>query len=531
MKNRSKNFVVNLIFPALIFGSLTGALTALTVLVYKVCAKYVISASETGYHYLREHIYFVPVILVALLGVSFLFVLIYKKTPNIRGGGIPTSIGVLRGIITFRWLRNLLGVFFMSLTAFLTGVPLGNEGPSVQMGTAIGRGSVYTLAKKHKAWDRYSMTGGACAGFSVATGAPISGIMFAVEEAHQRISPMIVIVACVSVMFAQLVNELLAPLLGVSTDLFPELQLRALSPTEIWIPLIIGVALGVFSVLFLKYYQLLYKLWNGLLSRIPQSVRIFLVFTVTLIMGVVSFSFISTGHELILSLFSPDVAPYMLLLIVFVRSTLTLSANSTGITGGVFLPTLAIGAAMSSLVGKLMQTAFGLSDEYYVLILVLGIVASISGMMKMPLTSIVFAVEALSFHQNVLYVIAVSGVAYIISEILGTKSINDSILEKRIEEIDENSPVKVFDTFVTVQENAFAIGKQIRDIFWPPNLFVLSIQHASRNAEVDEHGGKDIREGDVLHVRYSTHDERQTKEELEAIVGEQDYSEKEAEII
>lgn len=531
MKNKSKNFVLNLIFPALIFGSLTGILTALTVLLYKVCAKYSIAASETVYHYVRENLYLIVAVLVALFAISLLFAFIYKRTPNIRGGGIPTTIGVLRGIIPFRWLRNLFGVFFLSLVSFLTGVPLGNEGPSVQMGTAIGRGSVYTLAKKHMAWDRYSMTGGACAGFSVATGAPISGIMFAVEEAHQRVSPMIIIMPCVSVTFAQLINHLLAPVLGVSTGLFPELQLKALVPSEIWIPLIVGVVLGLFSVLFLKYYQLLYKFWNGVVKNIPTSVRIFAVFALTFVMGLVSFSFVSTGHELMLSLFDSHVAPYMLLIVVFVRSTLTLSANSTGITGGVFLPILAIGAAISSFVASVMQMAFGLSEEYYLLILVLGIVASISGMMNMPLTAIVFAVEALSFHQNIIYVIAVAGVAYIIVEVFGVKSINDCILEKRVEEIDEVSPVRVFDTFVTVKENSFAVGKQIRDIFWPSNLFVLSIKHPSSDAEVDERGGKDIREGDVLHVRYSTHDERQTKEELEAIVGEQDYFESEADVI
>ena len=63
-------------------------------------------------------------------------------------------------------------------------------------------------------------------------------------------------------------------------------------------------------------------------------------------------------------------------------------------------------------------------------------------------------------------------------------------------------------------------------------MFVLSLQHdETRGAEVDEHGGKAIREGDVLHVRYSTYDEPQTKAELTAIVGEQDYDERETDVI
>ena len=81
---------------------------------------------------------------------------------------------------------------------------------------------------------------------------------------------------------------------------------------------------------------------------------------------------------------------------------------------------------------------------------------------------------------------------------------------------------------MVVQKKSFAIGKQVRDIFWPANLFVLSVKRdPNRDAEVDEHGGKAIHAGDVLHVRYSTTDETVTKEELIAIVGEQDCDEEE----
>jgi hypothetical protein len=77
-------------------------------------------------------------------------------------------------------------------------------------------------------------------------------------------------------------------------------------------------------------------------------------------------------------------------------------------------------------------------------------------------------------------------------------------------------------------EGSFAVGKQIRDIFWPTNLFVLSVKHDTKHrAEVDQHGGRDIRIGDILHVRYSTCDEAETRAQLTAIVGAQDYHENE----
>lgn len=523
---------MNLIIPAVVFGSVTGALTAAVVMLYKLCAKYILSLSEAGYHYVRGHLYWVLPIVLALAGIAFALAWIYKRQPNLRGGGIPTSIGILRGLISFRWLINLVGIFVLSLVSFLIGVPLGNEGPSVQMGTAIGRGSVFSFAKRHRAWDRYAMTGGACAGFSVATGAPISGMMFAIEEAHQRISPMIVIVSATSVMAASLTAEFLGTVLPAGTALFPKMQPLTLSGRDVWLPILIGVVMGLFAVLFLKYYRMLNTFIRKNLKKIPHAWKIFAVLLLTLVLGLCSYSFISTGHELMLSLFDGTTAIYMLILILLVRSTLTLGASSCSITGGIFVPILALGAVLAALLGKILGNCFGLENEYYTIILLLGITGCIAGMMKMPLTAILFAVEALSCYNNILYVIVVAAVAYMITEIFGVHSVNDSVLENRVKELDQGHPMKVIDTFVTVQHDSFAVGKQIRDIFWPANLFVLSLQHKENaNAKVDEHGGKAIREGDILHVRYSTYDENQTRQELTAIVGEQRYREEEADII
>ena len=520
--NKYKNYFINLIFPAVIFGSVTGILTAVVITLYKLCAKHVIAASEAGYHFLRENLLWVIPVLAVLVGVAFLFTWIYRRAPHLMGGGIPTSIGMLRGILPCRWISNLVGLFFMSLTSFLIGVPLGNEGPSVQMGAAVGQGSVRTMAKKHRAWNRYSMTGGACAGFSIATGAPISGVLFAIEEAHQRISPMILIVAATSVLAGGITTDILAPLFSVSTSLFPKLDLITLHAKDIWIPLAVGIVMGLFAVLFLRYYTVVSALWKKKLKRVPLAWKIFSVFALTVLFGLISYSFISTGHELILHLFEARQTLLMLLLILVVRSTLTLFANTNGITGGIFLPLLTLGAVAASVMGQIFSHLFGLGEPYYVLIMVLGITGCIAGMMKMPLTAIVFAVEALSCYDNILYVIIVAVTAFIITEIFGAHSINDTVLEDRAHAQNEGKEFRVIDTFVTVQPGTFAVGKQIRDIFWPRNLFVLSVQHGKKHgAEVDEHGGKEIREGDILHVRYSTYEEEKTAEELMDIVGEQ----------
>jgi hypothetical protein len=142
--------------------------------------------------------------------------------------------------------------------------------------------------------------------------------------------------------------------------------------------------------------------------------------------------------------------------------------------------------------------------------------------MKMPLTAIVFSIEALSCYENIIPVVITAFVAFLVTEMFGVKSINDTVIELR-EDFEEKGKKRYeADGFVVVRQGSFAVGKQVRDIFWPRNLFVLSIQHPASHEEVDEHGGREIKEGDTLHIRYSTCDEGATLAELFAIVGEQE---------
>ena len=530
MNNRRTKQIINLVMPALVFGSFTGVFTALAVLVFKFCARHAVALSHKAYGLISGHLWLVPVALglmaIVALGLSFL----YRHVPNAMGGGIPTAIGVLRGLVVFRWFAALAGTFTASLVSFLLGVPLGTEGPSVQMGTAVGKGIMQPFGS-HKAWERYSMTGGACAGFSVATGAPVSGIMFAVEEAHQRISPMIFLVSAVSVAASHFTAELLSPVFGEELRLFPRQEMISLSFGELWLPICIGLLFGLFAVVFLKFYRTVERLISRRLNKVPHWLRIFAVFALTLCAGLCSFSFVSTGHHLMLEVMAGGVGLGLLCATLLVRSALTVLASTNSLTGGIFLPIMAIGTVFAALIAK-VALGLGLGEEYYLPMVTVGIAACISGMMKMPLTAIVFSVEALSCDGNIIHVVAAVTAAYMITEIFDAKSINDTVLDRRLEKLNEGRKQTVIDTFVSVKDNSFAVGKQIRDILWPANLFVLSVQHSrTSSALVDEHGGNALRAGDRLHVRYSTFNEEQTKKELTAIVGHQSYAETEDHIV
>ena len=275
------------VLPALGFGAVSGALAGVAVTLYKYFAKGAVGASSALFAFMREHLWLVPVVAIAAFAVALLLTRIYQKEPGLQGGGIPASVGTLRGLFRFHPIKDAVGSFFLSLVAFLFGVPLGTEGPSVQLSTALGAGAARYAPKKWRAWERFSMTGGASAGFSVATGAPISGIFFAVEEAHGRISPLIVLTAVVAVLFAELCAYALSPLLGVEVALFDVKSFQALDLKEYWMPLLAGVVMGAVAYGFLKLYHLLddliRKKW-----RAPQQIKIFAVFAATLVAGIFS---------------------------------------------------------------------------------------------------------------------------------------------------------------------------------------------------------------------------------------------------
>lgn len=521
MKKRY-SYVKNIILPCLIFSSLVGILTSIVVFLFKFISSKVINFSSYLYSYLNGNKIYLLIAIPCVILLSFISYIIYKKCKTTRGGGIPTAIGILRGVFSFKWIPTFIGTFISSLITFFVGVPLGNEGPSVMLGTSLGRGITDKCAKKNKAWDRYIMTGGATSGFAVATNAPISGIFFALEEAHQRFSPMIIMTACCSVMFGMVTSQVISSLTNIDLTLFSSLQVNKLEISKIWVSLLMGIVMGLFSVLFSK----MYTLSNIVVKKIKMHkfIKIMLIFLLTFLIGFISLDFIGTGHDLIKNIFNIETTPiwYILILILLFRSIMTLLSNNEGITGGLFIPTLTLGAIVSCLVSLLLVRLNLIGETYYSSLIAIGISCAIGGMIKTPITAIIFSVEALNSINNITFIIVAVAISYIITEIFKVKSFNEQVIDNRLEKDHENKTPLVIDTFIEAKKDSFVIGKSVRDIFWPNNLFVLSITHNKNAPVVDSEGGKVIQELDILHVRFVTYNIDETTKELINLVGEQE---------
>ena len=147
---------------------------------------------------------------------------------------------------------------------------------------------------------------------------------------------------------------------------------------------------------------------------------------------------------------------------------------------------------------------------------VLGIVAFLGATSHIPVTACVFAIEALGGFHNTLSVIIAVTVAFLIIDIFAMEDFTDTVIESKMRSAKKGKIKTIVDVSLTVSKNAFAIGREMRDILLPNACFIVSIDRAP------EHKGKhEILEGDVITVHYKTYTPEATAEELTVIMGEQ----------
>ncbi len=473
--------------------------------------------SEGIFSVARQNLLLIPAIVGGAALIGLLSALILKFVPECRGGGIPSAIAALRGRVPIKNIISLPFVFLSSLLTYICGVPLGTEGPAVQMGTLVGWLTSKILGRKKLAWQRYVMTGGACAGFASATGAPLTGIFFAFEDAHRRFTPMIFMAASLTTLFASVTTELLCVASGTRAALFG-FDINTVMPLEyIWSALLIGLVCGTFAIGYTKVYKIVNDFLAKLLSRVPFVLRIVMIFVAVALIGIASAELIGTGHHIIDSLMEGHGIWYMLIVYLLVRSVLLMIANTQGVTGGLFIPSLAIGAMMGALCGKAMIAVGALPEEYAAVTVIIGMASFLAAASRIPITALVFALEALSGLSNFLPVAIGVTVAFTVIETVGIHSFNDAVIDLKIAE--RNRGLEIFENEVEliVKENAFVIGRETRDVLWPADCIVVSvIKNPDRR---NSHGG--FGEGDLLCVHYRTAHPEYVADRLEELVGKQ----------
>ena len=140
-----------------------------------------------------------------------------------------------------------------------------------------------------------------------------------------------------------------------------------------------------------------------------------------------------SGHDLIETLFSAEPIWYALLILIAVRAAMLIFSNSIGVTGGLFLPLLTLGALLGAVCLSFFNLAGGQVGEYAVYFILTGVAAFIASANKMPLTVTLFTAEIVCGFKNILPIALAVSVSYLIFYLARQKDLTEVICEELYE--------------------------------------------------------------------------------------------------
>lgn len=489
MLDRAQNSKYRLIRDSFLVGILVGLIIVLHRFIASKLSHVFIEVYSRG----KENLVYIPIIFIVLIILGYIVSKQIKREPMISGSGIPQVEGILTRRLEINWFRVLIHKFIGGLICLGAGLSVGREGPSVQMGACIGEGVSKNL-KKLENEEKYLITSGASAGLSAAFNAPLSGVMFALEEAHKNFSPLVLLSAMIASLTADFVSKQFF-------GLIPSLHFGALTPIPLkyyWVLIILGITIGVSGFIFNNGILKTQSIFKN--SKLSTEVKTIIPFIMTGIVGLISPILLGGGHELIMSLKSGGVAINILFVFIVVKFLFTFICFGSGVPGGIFFPLLTLGALVGNVVGIIAISYLGVPDSYIINFIVLAMAGHFAATVKAPITAIILISEMTGSLEHLLSLSIVVVVAQITSDILKVHPIYESLLERLLSKGENKYEGNGKKTLLeaAVHMNSELDGKCIKDILWPTNCLVVAITRG--NTEILPKGCTQIIAGDYLTV-------------------------------
>ncbi|MDR2398181.1 MAG: ClC family H(+)/Cl(-) exchange transporter [Spirochaetaceae bacterium] len=358
----------------------------------------------------------------ALGGIGLFLGWTAKTWPLTKGSGIPQIKGALMGVLPLQVIE--LPVKLVSgLLGLGTGLSLGREGPSVQIGAYVSKG-VVSLFPKPEQEAHWLIAGGAAAGVAAAFNAPLAGVLFVLEELQASFSPLFLACAMGASMSADAVAGFFFGL-GPVFD-FRYIQVLALVDIP-WI-ILLGVICGLLGDLFKR---LLYGALNSYdRLRIPPLLRPVIPVLVSLPLGLLWFDLLGGGHDLIESLAQGERTLPVLALLLAGKILFTVLSYGSGTAGGIFLPLLVCGALTGNMVGLALGHLGLIEAGHNLNFIILGMAAFFTSVVKAPITGIVLILEMSANFNHLGNLVLVCFCALITSELINSLPVYTVLLQR-----------------------------------------------------------------------------------------------------
>ena len=396
--------------------------------------RYLLAGSEilrpVIYHNLREAMadgqwQWLALYIISFIIIAYLLKLIVAREPMCTGSGIPQIKGILQGDMSMRWFSVLWSKIIGGVLAIGAGMSLGREGPSVQIGACVGQGLSQT-SRRTRFESRILMTAGAGAGLAAAFNAPLAGVIFGLEEMQKTISPALLLTGITASITAATVTEVV---FGMS-PVFSMGYLLPLPLNLFDVLVAAGIVIGLLGRLF--NIALAYSLNTYSRLGLSGMKKPLVPLALAGILGFVLPEILGGGNLLVDSLVVTDYTIGFLCLLFVGKFLFTMICFGSGVPGGIFLPMLVLGAAGGAVLAKLLVLAGLLPAMYYADIIVFGMAAYFSSVVKSPVTGSILILEMTGSFQHMLALLVVSLTAYVISDLTGGRPVYDELLDRAL---------------------------------------------------------------------------------------------------
>src|SRR6516225_1034516 len=326
-------------------------------------------------------------LLFPIVGSLLIGYLLFRFFPNARGSGVPQTKAALyarEGRIT---PRTVFGKFFCTSATLASGIPLGREGPSVQVGAGIGSVLGRFLGLRTEQVKKLIPVGSAAA-IAAAFNTPLAAVLFALEEIVGDLNAPVIGAVVLASATAWVVLRLF---LG-DNPLFKVPQYHLVHPAEFAVYAVLGVAGGMVSAAFAK---LLLGMRLRFL-RFPQKTVWFQPVAGGLLVGLIGWfvpQVLGVGYGFVGDALNGKMAFNLMLLLVVLKLLTVTTSYASGNAGGIFGPALFIGSMLGGTVGTVahhLLPAYTATPGAYALV---GMGAVFAGVVRAPLTSVLMIFE------------------------------------------------------------------------------------------------------------------------------------------
>ncbi|MBI5951181.1 MAG: H(+)/Cl(-) exchange transporter ClcA [Chloroflexi bacterium] len=410
-----------------------------------------------------------------MAGASLSVMLVRRFAPEASGSGIPHLEAVLHRLRVLDWKRVLPVKFIAGTLALGGGLALGREGPTVQMGGAVGD-AISKWLKVPPRERRTLIAAGAGAGLAAAFNAPLSGVIFVLEEIQRDFHPFVFGAAFLAAAIADIVSRVLSGAFPVFS--IPDYP----TPPTASLPIfaLLGIFAGLLGVVFNR--SLLGTM--NLFTRVKGRWSLVVVAGVGALVGLAGWfspMIVGGGHSLAETALAGNLILWVIPIFFVIRFLMTIASYGTGAAGGIFAPLLALGALLGLALGQIAnRIAPGIVPQPAVFAVV-GMAAYFTAIVRAPLTGIVLIVEMTGNYQQMLPLLVACFCAYAVAELLKDLPIYEALLERDL--FRDGSHIKLKEPMVMdflIEQGAPFVGREVRLLGLPPGCVLVRCTEGAR---------------------------------------------------